>query len=593
MGSTPSNPETNLHSADNPATGTDAGNAGDIAAPSKPVLLTVPRPTAATAPPDMSAWGPLAIPIFRWLWIASIASNLGTWMQSVGASWLMTLLTPSPILVALMQTATSLPLFLVGLPAGAVADIVDRRKLLLATQGWMLAASAVLGIMTIANLTTEWSLLSLTFLLGLGGAFNAPAWQAIVPELVGPRQVGAAVSLNSVGFNLARSVGPALGGFIVALSGPGAVFLLNAVSYVGVMAVIFIWRRTHVDTAGPPERVFGAIAAGVRYARNSMALQAVLVRSGAFILAASALWALLPVVASRNLGLDAGGYGILLGSLGFGAVIGAVLLPRIRNRASVDTLTMAATVTFGIATLALGYIQSMPLLIFMLILGGMAWMAMMSSLNVAAQGAAPAWVRARALGVYLLVFQGGTALGSFAWGTLADLWGNRAALTMAAGALCLSVAAAWRWKLTRVETLDMTPSQRLEEPHLPTRPAMEDGPVMVTVEYRVPAHNEQDFVRVMQRVGRMRRRTGAYEWSLFKDPAQPDRFLETFLARTWAEHLRQHSRPTMSDERVRMEALTYTEPGHEPQVSHFIATHPVSVDRPQSNPVRRSGTRRK
>ena len=492
----------------------------------------------------------------------------------MGASWLMTLLTPSPLLVALMQTATSLPVFLVGLPAGAIADIVDRRKLLLLTQGWMLVMATLLGLLTIANLTSTWVLLLLTFLLGLGGAFNAPAWQAIVPELVGPRLVAQAVALNSAGFNLARAVGPALGGFVVALAGPGAVFLLNSASFVGVMLAIYLWRREHVESASPPERVFGAIVAGVRYARHSFALRIVLVRVGVFILAASALWALLPIVARRELGLDASGYGLLLGSLGLGAVIGALLLPRVRQAIPVDTLSVISTLVFALATLALGYLQNVALLSFVLLLGGLAWMAIMSSLNVAAQGAAPAWVRARALAVYLLVFQSGTALGSFGWGVLADRAGNRTALAVAAAALCLSAGAAWRWRLDRVQGLDMTPARHVAEPELAISPALEDGPVLVTIEYRVAPENASDFVAAMQRVGRMRRRTGAYEWGLFRDPAQPDRHVETFLARTWAEHLRQHARPTMTDQQILEQARALIKPGTEPVVSHYIATYP-------------------
>lgn len=526
-----------------------------------------------------SAWGPLAIPVFKWLWIASIASNLGTWMASVGSSWLMTLLTPSPLLVALMQTATSLPVFLVGLPAGAIADIIDRRKLLLMTQGWMLVVSTVLGVLTIANMTSAIVLLVLTFLLGVGSAFNSPVWQAIVPELVGPRQVAQAVSLNSAGFNLARSVGPALGGIIVALSGPGAVFLLNSVSFVGVMVVIYLWKREQTESASPPERVWGAIVAGVRYARHSFALQAVLVRAGVFILAASALWALLPIVSKQELGLDAAGYGVLLGSLGLGAVIGAFTLNRFRARIPIDTLTSAATIVFAVATLALGYLQNLILLALVLVLGGYAWMAMMSSLNVSAQGAAPTWVRARVLAVYLLVFQGGTAIGSFAWGSLASALGNSMTLGIAAGVLALTTVAAFRWRLHRVASLDVSPARYWEEPELKVAPALEEGPVLVTVEYIVDAENVAKFIEAMHRVGRMRKRTGAYEWELYSDPTHPDRYFETFLARTWAEHLRQHTRPTITDQQIQEQALVLLSPGTEPVISHYIATHSTRAGR--------------
>lgn len=500
-------------------------------------------------------------------------------MQSVGSSWLMTLLTPSPLLVALMQTATSLPVFLVGLPAGAIADIIDRRKLLLMTQGWMLLVSTILGILTIANMTTAIVLLILTFMLGIGSAFNSPVWQAIVPELVGPRQVAQAVSLNSAGFNLARSVGPALGGIIVALAGPGAVFLLNSASFVGVLAVIYLWKREHTESASPPERIWGAIVAGVRYARHSFALQAVLVRAGVFILAASALWALLPIVSKQELGLDAAGYGVLLGSLGLGAVIGAFSLNRFRSNFPIDTLTSAATIAFALSTLALGYLHNLVLLALLLILGGYAWMTMMSSLNISAQGAAPMWVRARVLAVYLLVFQGGTAIGSFGWGALATAIGNSTTLAIAAAVLALTTTAAIRWRLHRVSTLDVSPARYWEEPELKVAPALEEGPVLVTVEYRVDPENVPRFIEAMHRVGRMRKRTGAYEWELYSDPTQTDRYFETFLARTWAEHLRQHTRPTITDQQIQEQALKLLQPGTEPRTSHYIATHAMRAPR--------------
>src|SRR5919201_5129438 len=268
--------------------------------------------------PGASIWSPLRRPVFRSLWTASVASNTGTWMQTVGAAWLITSLTPSPLLVALMQTDTSLPVFLDGLPAGALADVVDRRKLLLVTQAWMLLTALVLGLLTLAGLVPAWTLLALTFLLGLGGALSAPAWQAIIPDLVERQELTSAVALNAAGFNVARALGPALGGFVVAAAGPAAAFLLNAGSFLGVLAPIYRWRPTPAQSDAPPEDMLGATAAGMRYVRHAPALQAVLIRIGVFMLGASALWALLPVMARHELGLDATGYGIVLGSLGFG-----------------------------------------------------------------------------------------------------------------------------------------------------------------------------------------------------------------------------------------------------------------------------------
>lgn len=494
-------------------------------------------------------------------------------MQNVGASWLMTLLTPSALLVALMQTATSLPVFLVGLPAGALADVVDRRKLLLVTQAWMLVVATVLGVLTLLNLTSEWVLLALTFFLGLGAALNAPAWQAIVPELVGRRMVAPAVALNSAGFNLARAVGPALGGLVVAAAGAGAVFLLNAVSFLGVLVVIYLWRREPIISASPPESVLGAISAGTRYARHSHSLQAVLVRAAAFIVSGSALWALLPVVANHDMHLDAGGYGVLLGSLGLGAVAGAGMLMRLRSAMSTDRLAALATLGFSLATLALGYVHNIYLLVPLLFIGGVAWMSMMSSLNISAQSAAPNWVRARALGVYLLVFQGGMAAGSLTWGAIAGGFGNSITLALATGTMLLSLFTGLRWRLHSVQALDLTPAQHWTEPRLAMTPQPAAGPVLVTISYRVPPEQAVAFVAAMQGVGRMRRRTGSYRWELFQDPADPDRYVETFLARTWAEHLRQHTRPTVTDQKTEEQALALLKPGTTPEVTHLIAAH--------------------
>jgi MFS family permease len=515
-------------------------------------------------------WSPLRRPVFRSIWTASVASNIGTWMQSVGAAWLMTSLTPSPLLVALMQTAASLPIFLVGLPAGTLADVVDRRKLLLVTEAWMLLVALALGLLTLAGLMSAWTLLALTFLLGLGAALDAPAWQATTPELVERQELPSAVALHAMGFNLARAAGPALGGFVVAAAGPAAVFLLNAASFLGVLVAIYRWRHTRVPSDAPPEDMLGATAAGIRYVRHAPALQAVLVRIGVFILGASALWALLPVMARHELGLDATGYGIILGSLGFGAVGGALLLPRLRRLLPIDRLTAAATLVFAGATLALAYLRFVPLLVACMMAGGMAWLVMMSSLTVTAQTASPAWVRARALGIYLLVFQGLMAAGSFAWGALAERFGNGAALSFAALALVSGLAATWRWPLHVVQDLDLTPSLHWPDPKLVITPDPEDGPVLITVEYRVPAERASDFIEAMDAMRSFRHKDGAVRWGLFRDLADPDRYLETFLVPSWAEHMRQHARVTVADQATEARAFAFQQPGVEPVAAHLI-----------------------
>jgi len=469
-----------------------------------------------------------------------------------------------------MQTATSLPVFLVGLPAGALADIIDRRRLLLFWQGWMLVAAGALGLLTLLGATTPWLLLILTFALGLGSAMNAPAWQAITPELVSRAELPAGVALNSVGFNIARAVGPALGGFAVAAAGPASVFLLNAASFVGVIIVLYRWNRLHRHNALPTERMVGAIRAGLRYVHYAPALDAVLVRVGVFISCGSALWALLPLVARQQLKLGSFGYGVLLGCLGLGAVFGAAFLPKVRQRFSVDQLVAIATVVFALATLALAYFHNLGLLCIALVAGGVSWMAIMSSLNVAAQTTAPSWVLSRALGIYQLVFQGGIAVGSAVWGTVAEHLGNPTALLIAAIGLIVGLTAAVRYRLTAVENLDLTPSLHWPEPSVVIELRPEDGPVLITVEYHIDPVRSRDFALVMHELRRVRRRDGAIRWGLFNDTANSSRYVETFVVESWLEHLRQHERVTVADRAVEERALAFHIGDAPPTVSHLI-----------------------
>lgn len=528
------------------------------------------RPPAA-AEPALSAWAPLRTPVFRALWIASVVSNVGTWMHDVGAAWLMTSLTPSPLLVALMQTATSLPIFLLALPAGALADIVDRRRLLLATQGWMCATAVALGVLTLSGVTTPAVLLVLTFVLGLGAAMNMPAWQATTPEVVSRAQLPAAVALGGVGLNVARAVGPALGGAVVAVGGPGAVFLLNAVTFLGVIGVVYAWRRTPSERRLPPEHVLGAMRAGVRFVRHAPMFRAVLIRTAVFIVCGSATWALLPVVARRELGLSALGYGVLLGCLGCGAVAGSAMLPRIRARHSIDRLVVGATLLFAVATLALAYLRVPLVLSVVMLVAGVAWITLMSSLNVAAQVTIPGWVRARALAVYLLVFQGGMALGSLVWGGLAARAGVSPALSVAACGLLAGLGAAVRYRLTSGVAPDLAPSLHWPVPQLVWEPALDRGPVLVTVEYRVEPSRSMEFSEAMRALESIRRRDGARQWGLFRDAADPGRFIETFVVESWVEHLRQHERVTMVDREIEMQVRAFQVGDTPPRVSHFIA----------------------
>jgi MFS family permease len=402
--------------------------------------------TQATS--SRGTWGPLFYTWFRWLWIASVASNIGTWMQNVGAAWLMATLAPSALLVALVQTATNLPVFLLGVPAGAFGDIVDRRKLLLVTQGWMLAAAAILGILTLTGTTGPWTLLGLTFALGLGATMNGPAWQAIMPELVPQSELPAAIALNSVGFNLARAAGPALGGLVVAAVGAGAAFVLNAISFVGVMIVLYMWRRKPEHATPSTESVGRAIWTGIRYVRFAPNLHSVLLRSGSFIISASALWSILPLVAKVELHRGSGGYGLLLGCLGAGAILAALTIGRLRQLYSPETLVTSAVTLFGLVNIALAYLTSYSAVALALLACGVAWMTVNSSLTTAAQTSLPAWVRARAMAVYLLVFQGAMAVGSVIWGAVATRLGLRTTLLLAGVALLAAAAATARLRLS-------------------------------------------------------------------------------------------------------------------------------------------------
>ncbi|MGO9124645.1 MAG: MFS transporter [Terriglobales bacterium] len=391
-----------------------------------------------------SPWAPLREPLFRSLWVAAVISYTGTWMQNVGAGWLMTQLTMSPLMVSLVQAAAMLPVFLVILPAGALADMVDRRRLLLITQGWMVVAAAALGIMSLTRSVTPWVLLMFTFLLGIGAVMNDPAWQAITPEVVSRSQHAPAVALNSVGFNVARAVGPALGGMVIAVAGSGVAFLLNAASFFGVIFFLYRWKRPHLGDM-ETGRVRDAILTGLRYIRGAPVVRCVLIRTGAFSLGASALLALLPLIARPH---GASGYGLLLGFFGLGALAGASVLHRLRGRVSVDGVVAFAIVVFAAMTFAAGQVQNFGWLSLILFLSGTAWIGILACLNVAAQTMSPSFLRARTLSVYLLVLQGGMAIGSALWGAIANRVGVPAALLGSAFAMVAGLLAVRRYRLT-------------------------------------------------------------------------------------------------------------------------------------------------
>jgi len=517
-----------------------------------------PSPSGAPAGPvpgraAPSAWSPLHNPLFRSLWIATIVSNVGTWMQDVGAGWLMTSLSSSPSLVALVEAADSIPVMLLALPAGALADIVDRRRLLIAIQVYLLIVAGALGILTLLELTTVWVLLGFIFALGVGAAMMMPAWAAIVPDLVRPDELQSAVALNSVAINA------------------WLVFVLNALSYFGILAVLVRWKREHRKSALPAERFFSAIRVGMRFVMHTRALQSVLVRGIAFFVFASATWSLFPLIVRRELGRGPEVYGLLLTCIGVGAVAGALVLPRVRARLSRDALVAGASALYAAAALALAYVQNIGLLAVAMLATGVAWISILSALQVAAQMTLPAWVRARGLAAFVVVFMGGMALGSILWGQVATRIGIPATLTAAAVGMLLAIALTYRFQLGPHAVVNFTPSMHWPQPVLAETPEPDSGPVLVTIAYRIRDDKRDEFVTAMQEVGEMRRRNGAYFWQLFHDTGDPTRFIECFMDESWLEHLRQHERVSIADREIQARAKQYLVEGESTKSSHWLA----------------------
>jgi MFS family permease len=390
---------------------------------------------------------PFAESAFRSLWSANIISNIGVWMQTVGGAWLMTTLTADALPVALMQTATTLPAFLVGLPAGSLADRIDRRRLLLITQSWMLLCILVLAVLTFLNLVNPWILLGLTFAIGVGSTINSPTWAAFLPDTVSREQMATAISMNSAGYNTARAVGPAIGGFVLALWGPAATFFLNACGFSVTLGLVSRFRRrVPVDSESKsPEPFVRGIVTGLEYTWHSPSQRLVLGRSVSWMVCASALWGLLPLVAVHELGLEATGYGFLVTCVGVGAVIGSFAMPRLRRRWGTNRVLMAAIVIFAIMLLTLAWVRWLPPIWLTLGLGGAAWTGTNQNFQIAVQMSAPGFVRARAIAAYLLTFQGGLAIGSALWGAIAASYGDQLALTAAACGLVFALIAAIRW----------------------------------------------------------------------------------------------------------------------------------------------------
>src|SRR3954471_15577372 len=449
-----------------------------------------------------STWSPLRYPLFRALWIASTASHIGSYMTDVGQGWLMSSLTPSPLIISLLMTAESLPFFIFGLPAGALADIVDRRHLLIVSQLAMAIAVGALAVLTLSGFVTPWILLALAFALGIATAFNDPAWQAVIPELLPKEELAAGITLSGIGVNVARTLGPALGGFIVAVGGPAVVFVLDTLSFLGVIAVLLAWRRKSMPSTLPSEQVLPAIRAGLRFARHSPPLRRVLFATFLFMVCGAGVMALMPVL-GREMGFGALGYGLLLGSLGVGAVIGGAFLSRFRSLLAPEMVVAAGFGAFAAAAIGAGLTRELFLLCPIMFIGGVAWLSVLSTCMVAAQEASPPWVRARVMAVYLMVFQAGIAGGSVLWGEVASHAGLNAASFGIAGGLVLGAALSLRLKPAAGEGADFTPAGHWPEPVVAEGPPLEAGPIMVQVEYCVDPPQAEAFRTAMAELGRL------------------------------------------------------------------------------------------
>jgi MFS family permease len=523
-------------------------------------------------------FAPLKIPVFAVLWGATVLGNVGSFMRDVASSWLVTDLSSNPSAVALMQTAATLPVFLLAIPAGVLSDILDRRRFLIFVQILLACVSGTLLLLSQSGALTVEYLLALTFIGGIGGALMGPTWQSIVPELVPRADLRNAVALNSLGINIARAIGPAAGGLLLASFGAGAAYGADVLSYVFVVSALLWWRRPKVEDNGLSEHFFGAFRAGIRYARASRELHVVLLRAAVFFVFSSSVWALLPLVARQMLGGTAGFYGILLGAVGAGAIGGAVLLPRLRQRLNADGLVLLAAVITAVVMALLSLAPPQWLAVLLLLALGAGWIIALTSLNGAAQGVLPNWVRGRGLAIYLMVFNGAMAAGSLLWGLIAQEIG--VAATLLAGGIGLLVISLLFHRIRLPEgEADLQPSNHWPEPLLNTPVENDRGPVMIQVEYRVRLEDRPQFLRTLQRLSRVRRRDGAYAWGLTEHTADPQCVMEWFMVESWAEHLRQHQRVSHADADLQQEALQFHIGPEKPLVHHFLSLDLRQVER--------------
>jgi MFS family permease len=498
--------------------------------------------------------------VFAGLWIGVLFSTLGTWMQTLGAQWLLVDTPNAATVVALVQVAMTLPMMLLALPAGVLADVFDRRWLLFAVQVYLTLLAALLWVLTVTDRMTPWLLLAFTFLLGVGGAVQIPAWQASTSELVPRHQIRAAAQLEMVAINLSRAAGPALAGVVIANVGVSAVFGMNVLAAVPMAVALLLWRREPTLTPGGRERFWPALRAGGRYVWHDADSRRILARLAAYLLPAAALWALLPL-AARRFGVGADGYGLLFAALGVGAITGALMLGRVRRVTSTTTtLTVAGTV-MALALVLLVTVPVFAAAVVVAVAAGVSWTATISTLIAELRLFLPAWVMGRGMAVYTMVFTGCQAVGALLWGLVAGWWGLTATYVVCAALSMVAVVAGLVWRVADAGEHAPDPVVYWAEARVSGTPDPDAGPVMVTVHYTVAAGDQPAWLAAMRTLRRSRLRTGAIRWELYRDAEHPDRFVEQFRVGSWQEHLRQHEgRLTALDREVEETAMRYSDP---------------------------------
>lgn len=525
-----------------------------------------------------SPWAPFKSKVFSALWLSGMISTIGVRMHEVGAGWLMTSLSSDPLMVALVQAATTLPIFLFALPAGAIADVVSKRKLLIVVQLLMAFIAALLTYIVYKGTITPTLLLLFIFALGTGAAFVAPAKQSIVPQLVPKEELQSAIALNSVGFNLSRTIGPALAGILIATIGIAAPFAFNAVSFLLIIGTLLLWCPFRVIGDLPKERIPGAIVAGLRYVRYSSPLKATFWKAFSFFISASAFWALLPLFVKVELQGDAKVFGLLIGMIGLGAVIGAILLPRAKSLLTPERLVAISSLLLVAVFIVIASVQIKAIIMLVCMIFGACWVWILSTFNVSAQLALPDWVRARGLAIYLMVFFGSMSLGSIVWGLVASEVGICNAMFIAACTLALGTFLSRKCELNQGEVLDLSPSTLWPEPIVVVDSECEKellherSPVMVTIEYHIEKADIKEFLSLMYQLGRVRKQYGAYTWNVLQESDRPGIFIEQFMDVSWLQHLRHHKRVTSKDVELQEQINRFHQGDEPPKKRHFLGS---------------------